>query len=448
MKTTKYFIGALLGCLPIVSAGLTSPTDEWRSEHCNGVNELQSMNLATSEFVEAATLAPDGLNIAILSIQDAQATHDLTGHPTQLVEIWNLAGKRLIAHRVLNAVPDGVANENLIPQQRAGDRFVRYSADGSHLLVYDGESLVVLRGLSSASGMSKDPAPKQLEEAKRISLKLGPPKENTIVQTIEVSPDGSRVAISICNPLQNSGNTVRIYSLLTGEILRKWDFDTGCIAPSYYPLAWDPTGNYVAISLPLFPGGIPRPLSLHRSKKKDLLIMDVNSGAEFASIHSGFIVGPVCFTTQNTVIAASLNADPSYFADDTIREWSIPSGKLIREIKGPPQGIHTLLALSKDGRIIFGYTGMEKQVENFLDNDFLEFSLWDYKTGKSIGSSGHIMRPRPSSPLEKELGEGYPAFGSGKDRITPNDRGNGVLVWWQESTRPFVIYTIPQSMQP
>jgi len=115
--------------------------------------------------------------------------------------------------------------------------------------------------------------------------------------------------------------------------------------------------------------------------------------------------------------------------------------KLVREFDGRPQGVHSLLALSANGNLVLAYTGREKPVEHFLENEYLEFSLWDYRTGKLIGTSGHIERPQSSNPLDHQIGP-TASLGSNDDRMNLSEAGNRVLVWWQKSSRPFLIYDV------
>src|SRR5262249_22079504 len=143
-----------------------------------------------------------------------------------------------------------------------------------------------------------------------------------------------------------------------------------------------------------------------------------------------------------TVLTASLNAYSGYFREDPIREWNVASGRRARELDRVPQGIHSLLKLSEDGNLILAYTGQEKPVEHFLQNEYLEFSLWDYRTGQLIATSDHIERPQPTNSREHQVGP-VASFGSATDRIVLSGAGNRVLVWWYQSSRPFLIYDVP-----
>jgi len=327
------------------------------------------------------------------------------------------------------------------PQARVGERFIRYAADGKLLVVYDGEDLKVFEvSFATAPSSTMERVSVQLRETQRIHLELGLPQSNTLVQSMEVTGDGSRAAVEICNPRESSRVTIRAYDLFSGSVLQQWGFETGCVFSGYNPLSWDPLGARLAISLPEYGGGSPRPLPFIK-RKDHLYILEVKSGKILHDTRTGYISGPVCFTSKDTVLTASLNADARYFREDAIREWNVNTGRLVREFDERPQGVHSLLALSANGNLVLAYTGREKPVEHFLENEYLEFSLWDYRTGKLIGTSGHIERPQSSNPLDHQIGP-TASLGSNDDRMNLSEAGNRVLVWWQKSSRPFLIYDV------
>jgi hypothetical protein len=327
------------------------------------------------------------------------------------------------------------------PEARVGDRFIRYTSNGKMIVLYDGEDLRVVESHPDAtSHNAKEEASVELKEISRIPLDLGSPQSNNFVQSMEVAGDGTRAALEICNPRQGSVQTVRVYDLASRSILRQWKFEKGCVFSGYNPISWDPKGSRLAVSLPEYGGGSPHRLPFIKNKSH-LYILDVTSGKILNDIRTGYIAGPVCFTGNDTVLTASLNADSGYFREDTISEWNIGSGQRVRELESVPQGVHSLLRLSADGNLILAYIGREKPVEHFLENDYVEFGLWDYRTGKLITTSGHVERPQPANVLEHRVGP-MASFGSGSDRIVVADSGSRVLIWWHQSSRPLLVYDI------
>ncbi len=417
-----------------------SPPAQIRQQEA-GPRVIPGALFATSETVEGARLSPNGSEIALVTSQVMPSADHSEGDKNSLVEIWSIEKAKRIARVQLSSFHYSLRRGVLHPETRVRERFIRYASNGKRLVVYDGEDLRVLE-LSSApsSSNTQQPDSVRLRDTLRVRLDLGLPQNNTLVQSMEVTLDGSRAVLAICNPRQSSAQTIRVYDLVSGSILQEWKFGTGCFFSGYSPISWDHQGARLAVSLPAYPGGSPNPFSF-AMKKNHVNIVDVNSGKILREIPTGYIAGPVYFTHRDTILIASLNADSRYFREDAIREWSVSTGRLVRKIEGPPQGVHSLLALSADGNLILGYTGLEKPVEHFLQNVYLEFSLWDYRTGKLVATSGYIERPKPSNSLENQIGP--PAsFGSGNDRIVVSQAGNKALVWWQQSSRPFLIYDL------
>jgi len=396
---------------------------------------------ATSETVEGARLSPSGAEIALVTSRLKPSLDSTAGERNSLVEIWSIEKAKKVGELELSSVRYSLRTGIPQPEMRVGERFIRYASDGKLLVVYNGEDLRVLESSSTALPAHRNESVSvELHEALRINLELGLPGRNTLVQSMEITRDGSRAALGICNPREGSAETIRVYDLASGSILQQWKFETGCVFSGYSPLSWDPQGARLAVSLPEHGGGSPHPLFFIRGKAH-LYVLDVKSGKTLRDINTGYTAGPVCFTKNDTVLTASLNADSKYFREDTIREWNVTTGHLVREMEEPSQGVHSLLALSEDGNSVLGYTGREKPVEHFLENVYLEFSIWDYRTGKLIGTSGRIDRPQSPDSLDKHIGP-IASFGSSNDRMTLPEAGNKVLVWWQQSSRPFLVYNL------
>jgi WD40 repeat protein len=403
---------------------------------------ISGTTLATSENVEGATLSPDGSTIALATSKLTPSAAPDEGDEDSFVEIWDIEKAKCIAKLKLSSVHYSLQGGVPKPERRVGERFIRYASGGKLLVVYDGEDLRVLQLSPATAHSNTDEAGSvQLRATQTIHLALGLPEGNTLVHSMEVTRDGSRAALGICNPREGSALMILVYNLSSSTVLWQWKFETGCVFSGYNPLSWDPQGARLAVSLPAHSGGSPHPFSF-LGNKNHVYILDVNSGNTLQDIRAGYTAGPICFSSNNTVLTASLNADSRYFREDTIREWNVDTGGLVREIAGPPQGVHSLLALSADGNVILGYTGREKPVEHFLENQYLEFGIWDYRTGKSVATSGAVERPQPSNGLGDQTGS-HASFGSGNARMVLAGAGNKVLLWWHQSSGPFLIYDVP-----
>jgi WD40 repeat protein len=144
-------------------------------------------------------------------------------------------------------------------------------------------------------------------------------------------------------------------------------------------------------------------------------------------VNTKYLAGPVLFGPNDTLLTGSINDDRSGYALDTIKVWDARTGKLLREITNLRAGVHYRLALSPDGKLLLGYTGTEKPVENFVTVDTQQFQIWDFASGQALATS--------------------PEFGPDKDeipRIQLSPDGKFVLVWWGNGfAKPFV-YAVPK----
>ena len=99
----------------------------------------------------------------------------------------------------------------------------------------------------------------------------------------------------------------------------------------------------------------------------------------------------------------------------------------MREIVNPPSGVHYRLDLSPDGRLLLGYTGTEKPVENFVNIDMQRFQTWDFASGKLEATSPEILPVKNEPP---------------QIHLSPN--GAFVVVWWGDGFAKPIIYEIPR----
>lgn len=154
--------------------------------------------------------------------------------------------------------------------------------------------------------------------------------------------------------------------------------------------------------------------------------MDVKAGETLVGMNTKYFAGPVLFGPNETLLTGSMNDDRAGYKYDTVKIWDARTGKLLREITNPRAGVHYRLDLSPDGRLLLGYTGTEKPVENFVTVDTQQFQIWDFASGRALATS--------------------PEFGPNKDeipRIQLSPDGKFVLVWWGNGfAKPFV-YAVP-----
>jgi len=160
--------------------------------------------------------------------------------------------------------------------------------------------------------------------------------------------------------------------------------------------------------------------------------MDVKSGEKATGVNTKYVAGPVLFGPNETLLTGSVNDDRKGYKYDTVKIWDARTGKLLREITNPHAGVHYRLDLSADGKLLLGYTGTEKPVENFVNVDSQQFQIWDFASGKLIATSPRIY-PVNNVILPPEI------------QISPD--GRFVLVSWGQASPPPnapVVYEVPQ----
>jgi WD40 repeat protein len=160
--------------------------------------------------------------------------------------------------------------------------------------------------------------------------------------------------------------------------------------------------------------------------------MDVNSGQTVAGVNTKYVAGPVLFGPNDTLLTGSINSDRKGYSLDTIKVWDARTGRLLREIANPHEGVHYRLGLSLDGSLLLGYTGTEKPVENFVNIDSQQFGIWEFASGKLKATSPKILPVKDVNfPPRMEL--------------SPD--GRFVIVWWGEDfVKPNypLVYEMPQ----
>jgi WD40 repeat protein len=378
----------------------SKPKVDWKAYHLNVEN------------VHACAFAPDSHSVALLYWKD----HLLSETPWKDVYTTYLAVWDLKTGRVEEKLKwDYTSNSKRDPWPNQA-RYIRYSDEGHYLVVL---GATAIRVLDTAT----------YTEVKKIAY--DPPKEPVPFQGIiwatvglSLTPDGSRAAVAISSSGGAGGGFVRVYDLKTGQVVREWKLREGVFSVSDVALSAD--GERVAVSwLPSEPSSDPE--AFIPTGTDNVRVMDVKTGETLAGVSTKYFAGPVHFGPNGTLLTGSINDDRKGYSLDTIKVWDAKSGKLLREINAPHTGVHYRLDLSHDGKLLLGYTGTEKPVENFVTVDTQQFQIWDFASGQPIATS--------------------PEFGPNKDeipRIQLSADGKFVVVWWGDGFAKPVVYEVPQ----
>jgi WD40 repeat protein len=368
----------------------------------------KTYNLVADGDVRACTFTPNGGRVALVYLTE----HFLSEKPwnviyTSHLAVWNFDTQNLEEKSKWEYTSTDQGDSWPIHP-----RYIEYSADGRYLVMLDEAELHVLDARTYAEVRRVT-----YEEPQQI------PHDGWTTVGFSLAGDGSRAALAISSTIGGNGGFVRIYDLGTGQVVREWRLLDGVLYVTGVALSRD--GERVAVSsLP-----VPRssdPESFIPAGINNVRVMDVQIGKTITAVNTNYVAGPVVFGPNNTLLTASINDDRKGYSLDTIKVWDVSSGTLLREIENPHGGIHYRLNFSSDGKLLLGYTGTEKSVENFVTIDTQQFQIWDF-------TSGHLVA-------------GSPTFGPNKDtvpemRISPD--GNHVVVWWGNGFAKPLVYAVP-----
>jgi WD40 repeat protein len=336
----------------------------------------------------AAAFSPDDRLLAVIASKGFQGKEGT--EITEEVQIWDFRSGKLIAEKVLSRRPLSTVTQQH-PDQ--GAALYGYTHSGSELLLYRDGHLMLLDAAT-------------LDQIREIDLGMSswpkfPPSwaSRSFLEEVTMDGNGRRVAV-LLQWGTGGGGELRVYNLNSGDLIRKWayqdlrgkrdrseDFGGADISPD---------GRQVAVSIIPFGFGEGE---LHASDR-NVFVLDVDSGHTVASINTDYPAGEVRFAPvdpPSLLTVSADNFDRGRSRKDTIKVWDPQNGKLLSGLARPPEGVHFQLQVSSDGRIVMGYTGLERFTghwwllqEEYGFVAYNRFSLWDLKTGQIIASSPEI----------------------------------------------------------
>jgi WD40 repeat protein len=342
---------------------------------------LVSHSLDVHARVFDVAIAPNDRQIAVDAvIASGQGEDSPQRKFTEEIQIWEWQSGKLNSLKVLDE-----QTSVRFSDYAASGRFVRYSDSGSrlivcrgdgHLLVMDAGTLDVVRDID----MEKTKWPVSTHASNAHSF----------VRDMEVDAHARHAAVLLSWNLSDGGE-LRVYDLALGNLLRKWTIPAGTRFSPYGAISLDAEGNRVALSVEPF---IPGERTL-RPDENNVVIYEVNSGRLANAINTGYLAGTVCFGADGTLLTVSGdNSHTTRSSKDTLKIWDVQTGKLLREIASPPEGIHYNLQVSEDARVAVAYNGLEK-TKGFLERvnitQYQRLRIWDLPTGNVLATTPNLL---------------------------------------------------------
>lgn len=350
-------------------------------------NPFRLYVLRAGRGYHGATFSPDGRFVAVLASQDASAKQGIQA--VEEIQLWDFRSDKLVSEKVLS--PQWVPSPDAAYERQT--YLYAYSQSGSVVVLCGNGRLTLLDS-------------KRFEVLRNIDLDMAawpkfPPNSSSwsFVKRLSLDRGADRAAVLLQWGV-GGGGELRVYDLRSGGLVRKWDYhDLRKEAERYADFGGAdiaPDGRTVAISL------IPFVLGegvLHAADR-NVFVLDVDSGEKVSAINTGYPAGDVCFaaTDPATLLTVSAdNFDRERSRTDAIKVWDPLTGKLLRELYGPPGGVHFQVQASLDGRVALGYAGMEtfeghwwRLQEETGSVAYDQFCLWNLATAHLIACSPEI----------------------------------------------------------
>jgi WD40 repeat protein len=422
---------AALTCagLALEALGLAFGLLSWTPAHGQPAGgsqrRLRVFSLPTNAQFMGAAFSPDGQTVAVEFAKDVSTPDETKWEHSEELQLWDfrsgkVTGKARLGHTFLE---QHRAHKRL-QVWGANSRYLRYSQDGRRIVVFDGKALHVVNTAELSDSQTID-----------LGIMRGTDPPTFLVAGMEITPHAHRAAVLLARPILGGGE-VRVYDLDTRRLLQVWNSPQGGAFESAF-IAWSPDENRLALTW--------RPASVSPSTElpsdvKNLLVLDANTGQVVTQINTGYVAGSVAFGPNNMILTVSANVNNHRFREDTIKIWDAVTGKLVRQIANPPDGIHYQLALSADGRVVVGYIGLEKYnpAVHFSEDVYSKFRLWDVATGEVIATSD----PIPDLPHNVGRASGVSNSRYSGLQLALDAQGKHVLVWWLYPIVPSLVYEL------
>lgn len=318
--------------------------------------------------IRTIAFSPDGRFLAAghVKMKRGEVKYDFdTG-----IGIWDLASRKWLVDRIVDS---GTLQYSSPKHRTIEPEFLNYTYDGKRLMVFQGGFLRILDAAS-------------LAEQLRIDLGDLPlyatGNKQAHVWDVRVSPVDDKVAVLIGGFPTDISGLLRVYDLTNSHLIFEWKIQDYLSGAS---MTFSPDGNKIAVVEP------ERDEDWRTLEGPDVAIFEFNTERAKLRVNTG----PDATATAVFLDTDHLLTVPMWHARHmkrgSIKFWDINTGKLTREISDAPGGIHDYVDISKDGKILLGYIGLNKNAGHFMKSVTQQFRIWELPSGKVIADSPEIL---------------------------------------------------------
>lgn len=325
----------------------------------------------------SADFSPDEQLVVTESTRSEETPGAATKQFVEIAQLWNFKEDKLLGESRLQHI-DVKAFANRYFQER----IIRFSPDGSRVIVLLNRTLYVLRG-------------KDLGEVQSYQLSSPSEVKGTVhevqkfeVHTIEISPKGDLAAVLWTKGMKNG--SIVIYDLMTGVRVDGWDIPQGWVTFTNN-LAWSADGSLLLVPVP---NAAP---CMSLGIKPDLFAFDVRTGVITQKLNTGLLTGSIAITPDGRVLAVDRNCLGVFKNHDPkLRIFDLSTGKMMQEISGRGAGVRYSVSISADGSRFLAFTGKMKAGFDLLDGVPYDvrvdstFSVWNLHNYEGIVTSQNI----------------------------------------------------------